>query len=195
MRSISKYFLLGVLLSVLTVLPMYGATTAVADPAAELPSGETSAGKLPSAAGDTIHEVGTVKSKSKEKVITDKPGKRHAEKKKKSKKNKKSTTSTKKTPVVLGQTRPLSDFEVGRYQYCGDDRDCIPAVNGCCDCANGGKDVAVNKERFEAFRSRFECIDYRCGNREAENECGTGVVSCINHKCKYFAPGGPEAKF
>lgn len=91
-----------------------------------------------------------------------------------------------KPPVPTGSTKPLSAFELGRYQYCGDDRDCMVALNGCCDCANGGEDVAVNKERYEAFRARFQCLYVSCGEKTRATECATGVVSCLNHKCRYF---------
>lgn len=81
---------------------------------------------------------------------------------------------------------PLSEFELGRYQYCGEDRDCVAANNGCCDCANGGKDVAINKERTEAFKARFDCMQVMCTEMAAEPMCGSGLVSCVNHRCKYF---------
>lgn len=81
---------------------------------------------------------------------------------------------------------PLSEFELGRYQYCGADKDCMVVNNGCCDCANGGKDVAINKERLQAFKSRFDCIQVVCTQLAAEQLCGSGLLSCINHKCKYF---------
>ena len=97
-------------------------------------------------------------------------------------------------PKYEGSTKPLSSYELGRYQYCGDDRDCMPAVNGCCDCANGGEDVSVNKERFEAFRARFSCMYVGCGEKNGQ-KCGTGLVSCINHKCRYFSDRSLDAKF
>ena len=94
-----------------------------------------------------------------------------------------------------GATKPLSAFELGRYQYCGDDKDCQYAVNGCCDCANGSEDVAVNKERYQAFRARFACLYVSCGESTSEPPCGTGVVSCVNHKCRYIHDGALEDKF
>lgn len=86
---------------------------------------------------------------------------------------------------VSGNVKPLSAFELAKYQYCGDDKDCIIAINGCCDCANGGIEVAVNKDRLEAFRERFECLYEACGNKPADPPCANGVVSCVNHKCIY----------
>lgn len=92
----------------------------------------------------------------------------------------------KKKGFKLGKGQ-LSKFELGRYQYCGDDRDCIIVSNGCCDCANGSPDVAINKDRLASFEARFSCVDVICGEKAADPICGSGVVSCINHKCKYFA--------
>ena len=41
--------------------------------------------------------------------------------------------ATPKPAHPTGSTGPLSAFELGRYQYCGEDRDCMFAVHGCCD--------------------------------------------------------------
>lgn len=96
------------------------------------------------------------------------------------------TPAIRKTPAASGNTTPLSDFELARYQYCGKDSDCTIAINGCCDCANGGTEVAVNKERLEVFRKRFDCLYVQCGSEPADPPCESGVVSCLNHRCAYF---------
>lgn len=85
-----------------------------------------------------------------------------------------------------GNTKAIDDFELAKYQYCGGDADCTIAVNGCCDCANGGTEVAVNRERLQAFRERFDCLHVQCTSNIAEPPCQNGVVSCINHRCHYF---------
>lgn len=96
----------------------------------------------------------------------------------------------KKAPVrKVGKntnTKPLSDYELVKYQYCGEDKDCVIAINGCCDCANGGVEVAVNKERLEDFKSRFACLHVKCGSNSPEPLCENGVVSCISHRCVYY---------
>ena len=86
---------------------------------------------------------------------------------------------------TTANSEPLDAFELGRYQYCGQDSDCVVATNGCCDCANGGEDVAVAKERLEDFKSRFNCLKTPCTKKAAVPPCGSGLVSCIEHKCKY----------
>ena len=91
-------------------------------------------------------------------------------------------------------TKPLTEFDLGRYQYCGSDRDCVVAINGCCDCANGGVEVAVNRTRLEKFRSRFECLKVNCGKKIPAPACGSGVVTCIEHRCRYV-PAAPGESF
>lgn len=103
--------------------------------------------------------------------------------------------ATTKPAHPTGSTGPLSAFELGRYQYCGEDRDCMFAVNGCCDCANGSEDVSVNRERLEAFRARFSCLYVACGDKSHEPACGTGIVSCVNHKCRYFTDAAVDEAF
>lgn len=83
-------------------------------------------------------------------------------------------------------TGAISDFELARYQYCGQDSDCVVSVNGCCDCANGSAEVAVNKNRLGDFRKRFDCLKYSCGDKDADPRCANGVVSCVSHKCQYL---------
>lgn len=90
-----------------------------------------------------------------------------------------------------GNSGPLDKFELGRFQYCGSDADCIHVTNGCCDCANGGEDVAINKDYQERFRQKFDCLNVACTMRAAEPPCGSGVVSCVDHKCRYF----PQERF
>jgi len=98
--------------------------------------------------------------------------------------------STSKAPVrkigKTGNTKAIDDFELAKYQYCGADSDCTVSTNGCCDCANGGVEVAVNKSRLEAFRDRFDCLHIECTQVIANPPCANGVVSCINHRCQYF---------
>ena len=57
--------------------------------------------------------------------------------------------------------------------------------NGCCECANGGADVAINKMHLEQFKALFACDNIVCTARAKIPPCGTGVVSCVNHECRY----------
>ena len=89
---------------------------------------------------------------------------------------------------------PLNEFEVGRYQYCGSDDDCMVALNGCCPCGGkeagekGGEYVAINKDHFKDFQKRFDCLKVSCPDDPARSSCERGVVSCKFHKCHYFSP-------
>ena len=93
-----------------------------------------------------------------------------------------------------GNTKALNDFELAKYQYCGRDSDCVVSINGCCDCANGGIEVSVNKDRVESFRSRFDCLHVACTRRAASPPCQSGVVSCVSHRCQYFDDRATAAK-
>jgi len=138
----------------------------------------------------------TTKAATKEKTTSKSPSKSLSKAMPKpQKENRYAKASSEKAPRTLGSTGPLSAFELGRYQYCGEDRDCVFAVNGCCDCANGSEDVSVNRERLEAFRSRFSCLYVACGEKTREPTCGSGIVSCVNHKCRYFTDAAVDQEF
>jgi len=83
------------------------------------------------------------------------------------------------------RTEPYSESELNKFQYCGSDDDCIALSNGCCDCAQGGQFVAINKERQPDFGGNFNCIDFVCPKPD-RSLCMKGVVSCVEHKCRYF---------
>lgn len=87
----------------------------------------------------------------------------------------------------LQQTTPLPETDIREYQGCSSDSDCVVAVNGCCDCANGGQDVAVNKGRMTDFRLRFNCENIVCTQLATEPPCGSGVVTCVSHQCRYIS--------
>lgn len=95
-----------------------------------------------------------------------------------------------KSVEVPGPKRPtISDKDLLAYQYCGKDSDCMPVINGCCQCMQGDKFVAINKERLEAFQDRFTCESVLCPKSEPVSySCEDGVVSCVNHRCLYVEP-------
>jgi hypothetical protein len=71
------------------------------------------------------------------------------------------------------------------YRACTNDADCVLAQNGCCDCANGGEDIAVRRDRAAAFRERFRCED---GCTEIGGSCGQGTITCEEQLCVYRPP-------
>ncbi|MDD2943284.1 MAG: hypothetical protein PHC51_10005 [bacterium] len=81
----------------------------------------------------------------------------------------------------------LSDADLHRYQYCGNDKDCVVMRNGCCDCANGGFDVAINKMRVEDFKARFNCMSTTCTEIAPVTPCGIGTVTCVEHRCDFVS--------
>src|SRR4051812_11861808 len=78
------------------------------------------------------------------------------------------------TPDNAGR-RPLPEAETRVYRTCKTDVECVYVTNGCCDCSNGGEDLAVRRDRKIEFRSRFVC-DQPCTVRGPI--CGQGEVSC-----------------
>jgi hypothetical protein len=82
---------------------------------------------------------------------------------------------------------PLSDSETLQYRSCTHDIDCIYVQNGCCDCANGGRDIAVNVEKLTEFTEKFQCTNVACTMIAAVPACGTGTVACKSGLCEYTA--------
>jgi len=96
---------------------------------------------------------------------------------------------SKQDPVpAAAPSAPLSDKEVEAYQACTTDEDCVYERNGCCDCANGGSDAAINHKRVDAFRARFTCGLTPCTLLDVEPKCGSGKVACVAGKCSYTPP-------
>lgn len=174
---------------------------AVAEPSAVAKSDEKTTVEKTTVEKVTVEKVVSDKSKGSKKsktTLTKKESKKHTVKPVAKKPTPAAPLIAKARPPVVkrtGQSRPLSEFELGRYQYCGADRDCVAANNGCCDCANGGADVAVNRERLAAFQARFDCLYVSCTEKDTVPPCGSGVISCVNHKCVYFSNNTLEEKF
>jgi hypothetical protein len=87
-----------------------------------------------------------------------------------------------KGPTFSG---PMEDRLTLEYRACATDTDCVLAQNGCCDCANGGEDIAIHRDHVEAFKARFQCGG---GCTEIGGDCGRGAISCENKLCTYREP-------
>ena len=79
----------------------------------------------------------------------------------------------------------LSEAQTLPYRTCAVDSDCVYANNGCCDCANGGEDIAVNKTKLADFEALFNCENVACTMIGAVPACGSGTVSCRSGVCEY----------
>ena len=90
----------------------------------------------------------------------------------------------------LSNSPPLPVEETLPYRACAEDVDCLYVTNGCCDCVNGGEDMAVNKEQLEAFRARFSCSG-RCTMIGALPACGSGALACEGGLCVYHRKPQP----
>lgn len=79
----------------------------------------------------------------------------------------------------------LTETEALPYKDCVVDSDCVYTTNGCCDCANGGEDIAVNKTKLTDFQKLFSCDEVACTLIGAVPACGSGTVSCKEGICEY----------
>ena len=80
---------------------------------------------------------------------------------------------------------PLSDSLTLQYKDCQKDEDCILVQNGCCDCANGGEDDAINEDQQTAFLENFDCTTVYCTLLATDPPCGSGTIACEFGRCEY----------
>lgn len=88
-----------------------------------------------------------------------------------------------------GVQDPLPDAQTLEYRDCSVDEDCVVAQNGCCDCANGGEDIAVRADEVQEFRSRFDCGEASCTLLGSDPPCGCGFATCEAGQCTYHHSG------
>lgn len=83
---------------------------------------------------------------------------------------------------------PVGPDKLKSFQTCTQDSDCVYAQNGCCDCANGGEDIAINKAYLQEFQDSFHCDGVPCTLKGAVPACGSGQVLCSTGRCIYMSP-------
>jgi len=86
-----------------------------------------------------------------------------------------------------GASKPLPASELLKYQSCKADEDCMWITNGCCDCGNGGIEVAIARSQEAAFRAQFQCTHVPCTTMGRTPVCGTGSVHCEAARCVFHA--------
>jgi hypothetical protein len=88
-------------------------------------------------------------------------------------------------PLVSKLEGPMPEQLTLEYRSCEVDTDCVLALNGCCDCANGGHDIAVSRAKLPEFNARFECAS---GCTERAGNCRDGTIACKSTLCTYSKP-------
>ena len=63
------------------------------------------------------------------------------------------------------RTKPFVPDELRQYRKCNDTSNCIRVDNGCCDCANGGGTISINREFDKQFHALFDCKKVMCTQR------------------------------
>jgi hypothetical protein len=84
---------------------------------------------------------------------------------------------------------PLPLASLAEYRRCERDDQCTWVTNGCCDCANGGDDIAVAADKKAAFRALFSCNDTPCTDVAVTPACGTGTAACEAGLCVFHEAG------
>lgn len=87
-----------------------------------------------------------------------------------------------RAPTAEKLSAPMEEPLTRKYRACAVDADCVLALNGCCDCANGGQDIAVRRDQAAAFEARFHCTG-ECN--EMAGDCRQGTVRCEDQLCTY----------
>lgn len=82
---------------------------------------------------------------------------------------------------------PLQEEATRKFRRCSHDADCVYAQNGCFDCVNGGREVAVNRSQAQAFRAVFTCDERTppCTMVDRIPACGSGIAFCVQGLCEY----------
>ena len=96
-----------------------------------------------------------------------------------------STSPAVPRPAPEPLRNPMPAAELDTYRACERDDDCMWITNGCCDCANGGVEVAIARARKATFESRFACGGTPCTSRGREIDCGAGSVACESNLCVF----------
>jgi hypothetical protein len=81
--------------------------------------------------------------------------------------------------------RRMSLAETLPFRTCARDEECVYALNGCCDCANGGEETAVHRSRLEVFLDHFACDVGTCTDKDPGMACGTGTAACEQNVCEF----------
>ena len=93
-----------------------------------------------------------------------------------------------KEKPTLNRFGRISPKELQQFQLCTTDDECISVTNGLCDCANGGTEVAINRNVSDDFEQIFEGRPMMCTLIGRTLPCGIGSGNtCENNLCVFNA--------
>jgi hypothetical protein len=70
---------------------------------------------------------------------------------------------------------------------CSDTSECIPIVESCCDCNQGGKKIAVNRKyyKFVLDQKEDQCLLQSCPKATSTDaSCTNQKASCVSGRCQ-----------
>jgi len=72
------------------------------------------------------------------------------------------------------------------WMQCEKDNDCVETKINCCDCYQGGEQVAINRKYFDTW---YSLLNKNCDQEECldVDNCTEGKISCQNHLCRFVA--------
>lgn len=86
-------------------------------------------------------------------------------------------TACARAPTKLSNPRT----DLAPLQRCDDASECVRVDNGCCNCANGGDTISINRKFEKEFRTSFDCEGVVCTERAGD--CLFREPACVNHLC------------
>ena len=86
---------------------------------------------------------------------------------------------------------PLQEIPESQLRACSTSAECVKAVEGCCDCANGGRNTAINRKFLSPWLKKREagCLTVMCpAVLSTDPSCSeTHSPQCVEGTCQLTA--------
>lgn len=87
--------------------------------------------------------------------------------------------------TATSENKPLGTNALKQYQACSHADQCIRVDNSCCNCANGGETISINRKFEVPFRQQFPCRMVVCSQKAGD--CIFRVPNCVKGFCELIA--------